>query len=687
MISHRPAAIAVAAALAIGAAHARDAGNFGFPTGFSKDKMDLSASPRKDFGRYAAGKWNDVLQIGAEDIRVSGLDLMMKRTDAALRQVVEDAARGAAAAPRGSPTQQVGDLYAAGMDEARLRSLGNAPLKPMFEKIDALADKAGFAGAVARVTAATNDAILLGAGVMIGLHDKSKYIVLVSDGELGMGNYDDYLEPGNAAHREAYVVLVTRLLSLSGVPEAEAKAFASRHVAREARIAKARLPLTEKKDPDKLFREMPYAKLKEISPGFDWDAFFAGIGLAPPPVVTAVEVDALAERARVIAETPIEDLKLWLKFEYVRKNASSLSPEFSQAGLEFTRALFGPGLQAPPRPKQVFDKIALKAGHPLARLYVDRYFTAEARRDVERMVGLIRAEFRSRLEKNAWLTPATRRQALLKLDMVRISVGYPDRWIDYSAVDVRPGDWFGSLERINEYLFRRDIGRFGGPIQEDGFADAKHTLPTVINAAYDSLRNAIEIPAAFLQPPVYDPKGDPATKLCAMGAVIGHELTHGFDSGGRLYDEVGRARNWWVKEDEGKFIAEAKKLVKQANAYEVLPGLHSNGALAVTENLADVGGIAFGYGALRRHLKAHPGDDRKIDGLTQEQRCFIAWAQLWSEKTREGYLRQVTATDSHARGNYRAFAPAQHEPGFYKAFGIRKGDPLWLDPKDRARIW
>ncbi|MBK8323625.1 MAG: M13 family metallopeptidase [Betaproteobacteria bacterium] len=687
MFSHRPAALAVATALAIGAAHAQEATPFGFPAGFSKDKMDLSASPRKDFGRYAAGTWHDALRIPPESVRISGLDLMAKRKDAALRQVVEEAARSAAAAPKGSPTQQVGDLYAAGMDEVRLKALGAAPLKPMFDRIDAVTDKSGFARALAQATLVTNDAILLSAGVMVGIHDKSKYMVVVGDGELGMSNYDDYLKPENGAHRDAYVALVARYLSLAGMPEAEAKAFAPRLLALEARVAKARLPLTEKVDPDKLFREMPYAELKAKSSGFDWDGFFAGIGLSPPSVVTAVEADAMVERARIVAETPLEDLKRWLKFEYVRKSTGGLSPEFAQAGLEFTRSLFGPGLQLPPRSKQVFDKIAGKAGHPLARLYVDRYFTAEARRDVEHMVGLVRAEFRARLVKNAWLTPATRKQALFKLDKVRITVGYPDQWIDYSPVDVRPGDWFGSLERINEYLFRRDIGRYGGPIREDGFTDPGATLPTVVNAAYDKSRNSIEIPAAFLQPPVYDPKGDPATKLCAMGAVIGHELTHGFDSGGRLYDEVGRARNWWVKQDEERFVAQARKLVRQANAYEVLPGLHANGALGVTENLADVGGIAFGYGALQRYLKAHPKENRKIDGLTQEQRCFIAWAQLWSEKSREGYLRQVTATDAHAPGNYRVWAPAQHEPGFYKAFGIRKGDPLWLDPKDRARIW
>ena len=270
---------------------------------------------------------------------------------------------------------------------------------------------------------------------------------------------------------------------------------------------------------------------------------------------------------------------------------------------------------------------------------------------------------------------------------MKITVGYPEKWIDYSNVDIQAGDYFVNLARISEFLARRNLARWGGPVTEDEFANPAETLPTVINAAYDPMRNAIEIPAAFLQPPTYDPKADPATNFCTIGAVIGHEITHGFDSGGRHYDEIGRARNWWVKADEVKFNKETQKLVRQSSAFKVLPDLHANGELTVTENLADVGGIAFAYGALNKYLKAHPEENKVIDGLTQSQRCFIAWGQMWSDKMREGFLRQITATNPHAVGQYRAFAAAQHEPGFFTAFSIRQGDPMWLAPKDRAKIW
>ena len=306
---------------------------------------------------------------------------------------------------------------------------------------------------------------------------------------------------------------------------------------------------------------------------------------------------------------------------------------------------------------------------------------------MEELVGQVRSEFRDRLERNTWLSEETRRCAMAKLDAARIGVGYPAEWIDTSSVDVRRDDYLGNVLRLNEFLARRDLVRLGGPVKEDGFSIAGSTLPIDMNAVYQSDKNGIEIPAAFLQPPFYDPKADAAVNMCAMGAVIGHEITHGFDSQGRLYDAQGNVRNWWTDADAERFVAEAKKLVRQADAHEVLPGLHANGALAVGENLADAGGLAVAYAALQRRLATRPGERASIDGLSPDQRCFLAWGQLWAEKTNEGALRQGTATDPHPPGNYRGYAAAQHQKAFYGSFGIVDGDPMWLTEKDRIRIW
>lgn len=660
---------------------------FGYPAGFASSKMDPAVSPRQNFTRYAAGKWYDAMQIPADQMGVSGLSLMTRRTDTLLQQTVEEAAGKAAAAPTGSPTQQVGDLYAAGMDEARLKALGNGPLQPVFQRIQAIRDKRQLAPEIARLQLATNDAIVLGGTVIPGIRDKSRYIFIVSDGPLTLPNFEDYYKPEAAKYRQAYLKNLSATLVLAGFDPGAAGAFAEQALAIETRIARVRQPLLDQNDPDKRFLPMGYEELKTLTPAFDWDAYFATIGLTPPAEVTAVETRAMAERSAILAELPLEDIKMFLVWEYLRRVTGWLSTDFNAPRLALLRTYFGDGFTLPTRSKQVTETIASAIGHPLGRLFVERHFSAASKRAVEDMVGRVHAEFRARLERNNWLTRATRQQALNKLDRVKISVGYPGNWIDYSSVDVRPGDYFGNLSRVSEFMFRRNLARWGGPVADDEFANPADTLPTVINAAYDPLRNAIEIPAAFLQPPTYDPKGDPAINFCTIGAVIGHELTHGFDTGGRHYDEIGRARNWWVKADEVKFNRETQKLVRQSSAFKVLPDLHANGALTVTENLADVGGIVFAYGALNRYLEAHPEENKIIDGLTQGQRCFIAWGQMWSDKMREGFLRQITATNPHAAGQYRSYAAAQHEPGFYAAFGIRKGDPMWLAPRDRVRIW
>ena len=341
----------------------------------------------------------------------------------------------------------------------------------------------------------------------------------------------------------------------------------------------------------------------------------------------------------------------------------------------------------PPRAKQVAMGTPNLLGHPLSQFYVAKYMTPESRREVEAMVARVKAQFRARIERNGWLSPETRAQALAKLDKTEIRVGYPSKWIDYTGVVVRRDDYVGNAMRLNEFLVRRELAKLGKPVVLDEFAVPNSTLPIVINAGYDWSWNGIEIPAAFLQPPFYDAKADPAVNFCTMGAVIGHELTHGFDSQGRQYDAKGNVRDWWTQADANRFVAEAGKLAKQADAFEILPGLHLNGAIEVTENLADVGGVAFGYAALQEHLREHPEANRTIDGFTPSQRCFLAWGQLWAAKVNDGALRQLLPVDGHPPGVYRMAAPSQHEKAFFDAFGIRAGDRMWLDPNDRVTIW
>jgi len=661
------------------------ANNFGFPIGFSVEKMDPKANPRRDFRRYAAGRWTDAAVIPADSLRVSGIEVLGKQVEAQIGTLLDEAARASATAAPGSPTQQVGDFYVSGMDERRLTELGVAPIKPDLDRIAAIDGRKSLAEALARLAVATNDPVLLGATVGTDTVDRRRYTIYFGDSDLPLGA-DNYLKPEMQKIRDGYLRQVADYLVIAGSTPADAKAAAERVLAIETRVAARKLTPVEQRDPAKRFQKMRYDDLKAMLGNVDLDAYFAALGLPTGGEVIVVEAAALRERNAMLAELSPADTKVYLRWELVRRASPYLTPAFLVPGKAFAEVLYGK-IELPPRNRMVAQQVSGKLGHPLGQLYVAKHLSPDAMAAAEDLVARIKSEFRGRVEKSRWLAPATRREALAKFDTMKVGVGRPAQWIDYAAVDIRRDDYFGNVARINEFRLRRALARFGKPVQEDGFAVPNATQPTDINAAYQSDKNSIEIPAAFLQPPFYDPKADPALNFCSLGAVIGHEFTHGFDSSGRLYDSKGNVRDWWTAADAKHFEQEAQKLVRQASAVEVLPGLHINGQLSVGENLADVGGVSLGAAALKRYLREHPQQNRKIDGLTQTQRCYLAWAQAWADKSNEGWLRQVLPVDGHPPGVYRMLAPAQHERSFYEAFGIRAGDPAWLDPARRVALW
>jgi putative endopeptidase len=659
--------------------------NFGYPLGFSIEKMDDTADPRSDFRRYAAGRWTDAARIPGDRVRIGALELLSDQVQGQLRTILEEAARTSASALPGSPLQQVGDLYASGMDTERLTQLGVTPLRPEWDRIAAVSTPGALAPVLARLVEVTGEPVVVAFGVSTDTKDRTRYAVYAFDGALPLG-LDNYLQPDAASIREGYVKKVAADLVLAGTRPDEAAVIAGKILEMETRIARKKLSPVDQHDPTKRFVRMPIAEVRTLLSNVDLDAYLRALGLPTPDEVIVSEGEALRERNAMLAQYPLADTKSYLRWELLRHTSAYLTPAFQEPALAFGRVLYG-NIDAPPRAKLVAANISTKMGHPLSQVYVAKHFPAETKRAAEELVATIRAEFRGWLERNDWLSAQTRGYALEKLDKADIRVGYPTEWIDHTKVQIRRDDYLGNILRLNTFTVRRDNARLGQPVKEDGFAQAGSTLPIDINAAYNPSRNGIEIPAAFLQPPFYDPKADVAVNYCTTGAVIGHEITHGFDSSGRLYDAVGNVRNWWADADGQAFVARVQKLVAQADAYEVLPGLHLDGRLTVGENLADAGGVALGYGALKAYLKDHPDAKGKIDGFTPEQRCFLAWGQLWADKTNAGYLKQVTATDAHPDGVYRMVAPSQHEAGFFEAFGVKPGDPLWLDEKDRVKIW
>lgn len=659
--------------------------DFGLPRTFSVQKMNRKASPARDFADYSSGIWNQKAHLTPELLQISSGVVLTKVVGSQVQTVLEDARVRSPQATKGAPLQQVGDFYAAGMDAERLRQLGASPIKPELDKLAEVDSPAKFARACSDWAAALDEPIFDCLLVSPDMRDRSRYSLFLADGNLGLTT-ENYSGPEFAPLRQAYLEKIQSLLELYGLSRAEAQTQARAYLETEIRLAGKKLTPAQRRDPNKAFRELSWDEAVAAYPALDLPAQLAYHKLDKPARVWVLGPDGLAERNALVAEGNWKQLREHLRIAVLLKASAYLGPDFEAILYKFSVALYGQ-VSVPSRPEQLAYVTAQTIGHPLSRLYVARYFPAERRKSVEDLLRRVRHEFRQRIVNNPWLQPDTRKQALEKLDAVEISVGYPEEWIDHSSIEVRRDDYLGNIFRINRFLFARGLAQMGKPVKVDHFASAGSTLPVDINAAYSSDSNKIEIPAAFLQPPYYDPNQDMAVNMGTLGAVMGHEMTHGFDSSGRLYDAKGNVRDWWTPADAQHFEQENQKLVDQANGFEILPGLHLNGPLESGENLADVGGVALGYAALQTYLREHPEERKLRDGLTPEQRYFVAWSQLWAEKTVDQAVRQLNLSDGHPPGRYRQSQAARHEPGFFKAFGIKAADPLWMEEAKRVHVW
>ncbi|MFN8611825.1 MAG: M13-type metalloendopeptidase [Vulcanimicrobiota bacterium] len=659
--------------------------DFGLPRGFSTQKMLPKVDPKSDFANYSSGVWLKRSHLTPELLQISAITVVSKSVGSQVQTVLEDARKRSPQATKGTPLQQVGDFYASGMDAKRLQELGASPIKAELEKLSEVDSPAKFALACCHWSELLNEPIYDSLLVSPDLSDRSHYTLYLTDGLLGMST-ENYTQPAFAKLRSAYVEKIQSILELYGIPSQEAQAQAKAYLETETRLAGKKLTPAQRRDPNNAFRKMSWEQAVAAYPALDLPGQVTALKLGKPAEVWVLGPDGVAERNAIVAEGNWKLLRDHLRVAVLLKASPYFGPDFDAIGYKYTKVLYG-DVKDTPRPQKLASVTANTLGHPLSQLYVARYFPAERRKSVEGMLNRIRREFRRRIERNQWLQPETRKQALEKFDAIEISVGYPDEWIDYSSVDVRRDDFLGNVFRINRYLFARSMGRMGKPVKVDRFSAPGQTLPIDVNAAYSSDSNKVEIAAAILQPPFYDPNQDMAVNLGTLGAVIGHELTHGFDSSGRLYDAKGNVRDWWTAADAKHFEQENQKLIDQANQFKILPGLGLNGPLESGENLADAGGLSLGFSALQTYLKEHPEERKPRQGLTPEQRYFLAWAQLWSEKSRDQIIRQLNLTDSHPPGSYRQSQAARHEAGFFKTFGIKPGDPLWMDESKRINVW
>lgn len=651
------------------------------PVGYSAQHMDRSVDPRQDFYRYATGNWLQRLRIPDAEGDISGFSMLGANLDQRLSTLAQTAARANAA--KGTPEQQVGDYYRAAMDTSRLDALGLKPIQADLDRALRAAGPVEFGQFSARLQATAQASPLVNLFAMTDLKDNTRTRLVFHPGGPQL-EQDQYTDPASQKIRDLYVGYITRVYRELGDSPDAAAAKARLILAMETELMAPRLRPLQMRDPARVHNLMTPEQAQALIPAVDLKALAAAANVAMPDQVQVVDIEAMKALNRLLQTRPAQEVQTLLHWAVLSSNADLLGQPWLGFSQEYQRQRDGL-VQSMARERQVVKTIGLQLFHPMSQLYVKAHFPDSTRREIATMVGHIKAEFADRLRTNPWLDAPTRAAALDKLSKVDIQVGFPKQWIDFSGLDIRPDDHLGNQQRIAAFNLQRELAKVGRPVVPERFADAQHTSPIAVNAGYSPQVNGIDITAAIAQPPFYMPGADLAVNYCTMGAVIGHELTHGFDSNGRLYDAAGNVRDWWTPTAVEEFRKRNALLVAQVNQIDLLPGLKQNGELTLGENTADLGGITLAHAALQRALKGQPA--KKIDGMSADQRCFVAWAQLWTYKARDERIRLLAATDYHAIGFVRGVQPLRNLDAFHRAFKTRPGDAMWRAPADRVRIW
>jgi putative endopeptidase len=650
--------------------------------GYSPQNMDRTVDPRQDFLRYAAGTWLKKTEIAPTDPDVGGFRLLFHN----LSDQLVDLVRKAAVAPAGSRDrlqQQVGDFYRAAMDTQRLDAIGLKPIEGHLKAIDQLHDADGLGKLIAQLQLGFGSSPLINAGTGADMKQSSINALYLVTGQRAL-NQDEYAKPDGQKIRDLYLNFMAKMFQTLGDTPDQAIANARTVLAIEAELSAAELTLVQRADPSATYNKLTLEEAQALIPAINLRAFLGGLGVALPQTVLVPDPAGLRAVQKVLTQRTSAELQTLLRWHVLGAKANTLGQPWYGLNQQFS--MQRQGLKASePRDMEITQTIARTLFHPLSQLYVRAHFPESTRRDITEMVGHIKEEFALRLRANPWLDEPTRKAALEKLSKLDVAVGYPEQWIDFSSVEIKPDDYFGNMQRVSRFLQQRNLAQTGKPVVIERFDDPSGTTPIAVNAGYNPQRNNVDITAAIVQPPFYKPGADAAVNYCTIGAVIGHELTHGFDSQGRQFGPAGNLRDWWTPEATAKFTQRTDVLVDQYSRFEILPGLMHNGRLTLTENTADLGGITLAHAALQRYLANHPLP--KIDDLTSDQRCFVAWSQMWSYKGRSERLRVLVANDYHAIASVRAVAPLLHLDAFHQAFSTKPGDPMWRAPEQRIRIW
>jgi endothelin-converting enzyme len=647
-------------------------------SGLDLTGFDRSVRPQDDLYRFVGGGWLAKTEIPADRSNYGSFSILDDQAREEVKQLIVVAST-LANRPAGSDAQKVGDFYLAYMDVSRAESLGISPLKNELARIDAIAtprDVARYIGYSQRIGVAQPFAWFSGADSK----NSSVYLGALYQNGLTMPDRDYYLSPDEkyAQFRAKFAEYVEQMLARAG--ERDARSAAARIAALETRIANYQWTKVQNRDPVKSYNPMTLPEYQKLAPGFDWMAFFEGMG-APVQRLDVNQPSFIKGIGQLVKTVPVSDWRVYFKFQLLDSYSPALSAQFADLEFGFHQKTLNGVPEPLPRWRQAVDSMDENMGELIGRMFVESHFGAEAKARMLALVGNLLKAFDTSIDGLEWMSPATRAEAKKKLSMITVKIGYPDKWRDYSALSVRSDDLVGNLLRASEFQHQRYVTRTGGPVDKGEWL----MTPQTVNAYYNPTTNEITFPAAILRWPFYDMTADDAVNYGGIGSVIGHEISHGFDDSGRQFDGNGNLRDWWTADDGVKFKQRAAALARQYSGYAVLDNRHINGELTLGENIGDLSGMAVAFKAYQISLNGKPAPE--IDGFTGQQRFFLGWAQVWRRKYRDAELLKRLVTDPHSPSEFRANGPASNIDAFYDAFAVAPSDRMYRAPSERVKIW
>ncbi|WP_311196826.1 M13 family metallopeptidase [Rugamonas apoptosis] len=652
-------------------------------SGIAIANMDPSVRAQDDFFANLNGKWLASTAIPADKASWGAFEKLDDDTKPQLRAIIEAAAADTNRAP-GSDAQRIGDFYASYMDEARLEQLGLAPLRAELDRVAALSGKQDIAALIAHF-----NRLGFTAPYAYGVHqdnkDSTKYVADLYQDGLGLPDRDYYLKPHDAKLASTlakYQQHVARMLALAGHGQAQATDEARAIVALETAMAKIQWTKVELRDPVKAYNKVALDKLPALLPGYDWSGYLQQTGLAGKvDYVIVSQPSYLKGMARLLEQTPLATWQAYFRWQVIHANAPYLSQAFAAENFAFYGKVLSDVPEQQPRWKRAVNATDNALGESLGKLYVAQHFPPERKARMEQLVANLLAAYQQSIATLDWMSSATKEQAQAKLAKFTTKIGYPNKWRDYAKLVVTRDDLVGNVLRATEFAYERQLAKLGQPIDREEWG----MTPQTVNAYYNPEMNEIVFPAAILQPPFFDADADDAVNYGAIGAVIGHEISHGFDDQGAQYDGDGNLRDWWTAADHKQFAAKSKMLVQQYSAFSPVKGYHVNGALTLGENIADNSGIAIAYKAYQIALAGQPAP--VIDGLTGDQRFYMGFGQVWRSKIRDAQQIVYLKSDPHSPDRFRANGTVRNQAPFYAAFGVKPGDKMYLPPKQRVSMW